>query len=158
MKPVHDLPPEYRLWIESAAMLQDIGKFMNHQGRHRHSQYIIANSEIFGFTPEQRIIVAAIARYLGKSRPSSLDRLMRTLPMEEHANIQKAVVMLRLAMALNQDRASDVLRVRTQIRPRRVTMLLKPGRTGAELEMWALRKEADYFREVFRRELFVELM
>jgi exopolyphosphatase/guanosine-5'-triphosphate,3'-diphosphate pyrophosphatase len=158
LKPVHNLPPEYRLWIESAAMLQDIGKFMNHQGRHRHSQYIIANSEIFGFTPEQRTIVSAIARYLGKSRPSPLDRLMRTLPMEEHANIQKAVVLLRLAMALNQDRASDVLRVRMQMRPRRVTMLLKPGRTGAELEMWALRKEGDYFREVFRRELFVELM
>jgi len=158
MKPVHDLPPQYRLWIESAAMLQDIGKFMNHQGRHRHTQYIIANSEIFGLTPEQRTIIAAIARYLGKSRPGPLDRLMRTLPMEEHANIQKAVVILRLAVALNQDRASDVLRVRVTIRPRRVTMLLKPGRTGAELEMWALRKEADYFREVFRRELFAELM
>jgi exopolyphosphatase/guanosine-5'-triphosphate,3'-diphosphate pyrophosphatase len=131
---------------------------MNHQGRHRHTQYIIANSEIFGLTPEQRTIIAAIARYLGKSRPGPLDRLMRTLPMEEHANIQKAVVILRLAVALNQDRASDVLRVRVTIRPRRVTMLLKPGRTGAELEMWALRKEADYFREVFRRELFAELM
>ncbi len=74
LKPVHDLPPEYKFWLESAAMLQDIGKFMNHQGRHRHTQYIIANSEIFGFTPDQRAIVSAIARYLGKSRLSPLDR------------------------------------------------------------------------------------
>jgi exopolyphosphatase/guanosine-5'-triphosphate,3'-diphosphate pyrophosphatase len=72
--------------------------------------------------------------------------------------VQSAIVLLRLAMALNQDRASDVLQVRVQIRPKRVTMRLKPGRTGAELEMWALRKEAAYFREVFRRELFAELI
>jgi exopolyphosphatase / guanosine-5'-triphosphate,3'-diphosphate pyrophosphatase len=158
LKTVHGLPPEYKFWIESAAMLQDIGKYMNHQGRHRHTQYIVANSEIFGFTPEQRLVVSAIARYLGKSRLGALDRVMRAIPIEEHAHVQRAIVLLRLAMALNQDRASDVLRVRVQIRPRRVTMRLKPGRTGAELEMWALRKEAAYFREVFRRELFAELM
>ena len=158
LKAVHGLPIEYKFWIESAAMLQDIGKYMNHQGRHRHTQYIVANSEIFGFTPEQRVIVSAIARYLGKSRLSQLDRVMRAIPIEEHPHVQRAIVLLRLAMALNQDRASDVLRVRVQIRPKRVTMRLKPGRTGAELEMWALRKEAAYFREVFRRELFAELM
>jgi len=158
LKNVHNLPPVYKFWLESAAMLQDIGKFMNHQGRHRHTQYIIANSEVFGFTPDQRSIVSAIARYLGKSRLSPVDRLMRTIPIEEHPRVQSAIVLLRLAVALNQDRASDVLRVRMQIHPKRITMLLKPGRTGAELEMWALRKEAAYFREVFRRELFAELM
>src|SRR5271168_3558161 len=46
---VHELPEEYRLWLEAAAMMQDVGKFMNHQGHYRHTQYIIANSEIFGF-------------------------------------------------------------------------------------------------------------
>jgi hypothetical protein len=29
--------------------------------------------------------------------------------------------------------------------------------TGAELELWSLRKKAGYFREVFGRELFVTL-
>ncbi len=46
---VHELPPEYRLWLQAAAMMQDVGKYMNHQGHHRHTQYILANSEIFGF-------------------------------------------------------------------------------------------------------------
>ena len=50
-------------------MMRDVGKFMNYQGHHRHAQYIIANSELFGFTPLQRSIMSAIARYLGKSRP-----------------------------------------------------------------------------------------
>ena len=109
---VHELPPEYRLWLEAAAMMHEVGKFMNHQGHHRHTQYILANSEIFGFSPEQRLIVAAIARYLGKSRPDAMDRPMRAVPIEEHAHVAAAVVLLRLAVALNQDRASAAVQVK----------------------------------------------
>src|SRR5580698_1384946 len=154
---VHELPEEYRLWLEAAAMMQDVGKFMNHQGHYRHTQYIIANSEIFGFSPEQRMIVSAVARYMGKSRPDPMDRPMRWIAVEEHVNVTRAVVLLRLAVALNQDRASAVLQMKTHVYPKRVLLELVPGRGGAELEAWSLRKEADYFREVFRRELFVEV-
>jgi exopolyphosphatase/guanosine-5'-triphosphate,3'-diphosphate pyrophosphatase len=157
LAPVHELPPEYQAWLEAAAMLRDIGKFMNYQGHHRHAQYIIANSEIFGFTPQQRVITSAIARYIGKSRPLPEGRTMRQVPPEEHENVKRAVVLLRLAVALNQDRASDVLNVRLLVYPKRVLMEISPGRTGAELELWSLRKEADYFREVFRREILVTL-
>jgi exopolyphosphatase/guanosine-5'-triphosphate,3'-diphosphate pyrophosphatase len=154
---VHELPEDYKLWLESAAMMQEVGKFMNHQGHYRHTQYIIANSEIFGFSPEQRVIVSAIARYLGKTRPDAMDRLMRTIPVEEHTHVMRSVVLLRLAAALNQDRASAVVQMRTHVYPKRVVLELVPGRGGAELEAWSLKKEAAYFREVFRRELLVEV-
>lgn len=158
LTPVHDLPEEYRFWLESAAMMQDVGKFMNHQGHHRHTQYIIANSEIFGFSPEQRAIVSALARYLGKTIPHAMDRVMRTIPIEEHTNVIRGIVLLRLAVALNQDRASAIVRIRIHVYPKRVVLELVPGRGGAELEAWSVKKEAAYFREVFRRELFVEVV
>ena len=154
---VHELPAEYRLWMQAAAMMQDVGKYMNHQGHHRHAQYIIANSEIFGFSPEQRAIVSAIARYLGKSWPDGMDRVMRAVPAEEHINVLRAVTLLRMALALNQDRASAAIRLKTHVYPKRVLLELIPGRGGAELEAWSLRKEAAYFREVFRRDLSVEV-
>jgi exopolyphosphatase/guanosine-5'-triphosphate,3'-diphosphate pyrophosphatase len=157
LKSLHNLPPEYENWLAAASILRDTGKFINHQGHHRHTQYIISSSEIYGYTPVQRTIVSAIARYLGKSRPAPDDRAMRNIPAEEHANVHKAVVLIRLAEALNQDRASDVLRVVATVYPKRVYLEIKPGRTGAELELWSLRKEAGYFREVFGRELFPTL-
>jgi exopolyphosphatase / guanosine-5'-triphosphate,3'-diphosphate pyrophosphatase len=157
LKTLHRLPPEYETYLAAAAVLRDTGKFINHQGHYRHTQYIISMSEMFGYTQVQRTIVSAIARYLGKSRPQSEDRAMRNIPAEEHRNVERAVVLLRLAVALNQDRASDVLDVSAKIYPRRVYLELEPGRTGAELELWSLRKEADYFREVFERELFATL-
>jgi exopolyphosphatase / guanosine-5'-triphosphate,3'-diphosphate pyrophosphatase len=154
LKAMHELPPEYESWLAAAAMLRDTGKFINHQGHHRHSQYIVSSSEIYGYGQMQRTLVSAIARYLGKSRPQPGDRALRNIPAEEHKNVHRAVVLLRLAVALNQDRASDVLRVAVKVYPKRVYLEIQPGRTGAELELWSLRKEADYFREVFGRELF----
>ncbi|MGD0890122.1 MAG: Ppx/GppA phosphatase family protein [Terracidiphilus sp.] len=157
LKTLHELPAEYESWLAAAAILRDTGKFINHQGHHRHTQYIVSSSEIYGYTQLQRTMVSALARYLGKSRPQPGDRALRNIPAEEHKNVQRAVVLLRLAVALNQDRASDVLRVTARVYPKRVYLELKPGRTGAELELWSLRKEAAYFREVFGRELFPAL-
>ena len=154
---VHGLPEEYQLWLEAAAVLRDVGKFLNYQGYHRHAQYIVANSELFGFTREQRMVTSGIARYLGKSRPAAEGRTMRDVPPTEQEWVRRAVVLLRLAVGLNQDRASDVLKVKAHVYPKRVILELYPGRTGAELELWSLRKEADYFREVFRRDLLVTL-
>src|ERR1039458_9446441 len=147
LKGLHALPPEYEIWLAAAAVLRDTGKFINHQGHHRHTQYIISSSEMYGYTPVQRTVVSAIARYLGKSRPQPGDRALRNIPSEEHKNVHRAIVLLRLAVALNQDRASDVLRVAAKVYPKRVYLEIKPGRTGAELELWSLRKEAGYFRE-----------
>lgn len=163
MERVHNLPAEYCFWLEAAALMHNVGKFMNYQGHHRHTQYIIANSELYGFAPEQRAIVSAIARYLGKSRPSAQDRVMRLIPLEQHANVHRAIVLLRLAVALKQGRSTlgtgdlQLPAVRTRIFARRVTLELYKIKSGGELELWALRKEAAYFREVFRRDLFVEL-
>jgi exopolyphosphatase / guanosine-5'-triphosphate,3'-diphosphate pyrophosphatase len=157
LKALHDLPAEYESWLAAAAVLRDTGKFVNHQGHHRHTQYVISSSEIYGFTQIQRTVVSAIARYLGKSRPQPGDRALRNIPSDEHKNVQRAVVLLRLAVALNQDRASDILRVSARVYPKRVYLEIQQGRTGAELELWSLRKEAGYFREVFGRELFPTL-
>jgi exopolyphosphatase/guanosine-5'-triphosphate,3'-diphosphate pyrophosphatase len=157
LKALHDLPPEYEDWLAAAAILRDTGKFINHQVHHRHTQYLISSSEMYGFTQLQLTVVSAIARYLGKSRPQPGDRALRNIPADEHAHVHRAVVLLRLAVALNQDRASDVLRVRAKIYPKRIYLEIEPGRTGAELELWSLRKEAAYFREVFGRELLATL-
>jgi len=154
---LHRLPEEYETYLAAAALLRDTGKFINHQGHHRHTQYIVSSSEMYGYTQVQRTIVSAIARYQGKSRPQPNDRALRNIPPEQHKHVEKAVVLLRLAVALNQDRASDVLKVAAKVYPKRVYLEVEPGRTGAELELWSLRKEANYFREVFGRELFATL-
>jgi exopolyphosphatase/guanosine-5'-triphosphate,3'-diphosphate pyrophosphatase len=154
LRSLHRLPPEYREWLSAAAMLYEVGDFLNRNGRHRHTHYIISNSEILGFTPQQRRIIAAIARYLGKSKPTVDDGPMKLVDSAERSDVEKAIVLLRVARALNLGRSRAVEKVRIAVRDAEVKLTLVPRRRmGVDLEQWAVEKERDYFREVFGREL-----
>jgi exopolyphosphatase / guanosine-5'-triphosphate,3'-diphosphate pyrophosphatase len=154
LKSVHHLPPEYREWLSAAAMLYEVGDYVNRNGHHRHSYYIISNSEILGYTPQQRRIIAAIARYLGKSRPTPDAVPLNNLSAEEKENVTKASLLLRVARALNLGRTQAVARVAIAARSGRVSMKLTPrAKASVELELWAIGKDRSYFREVFGREL-----
>jgi exopolyphosphatase/guanosine-5'-triphosphate,3'-diphosphate pyrophosphatase len=154
LRSVHRLSPDYREWISAAAMLYEVGDFVNRTGRHRHTHYIISNSEILGYTPQQRRIVAAIARYLGKSRPTVEDGPMKAIDPPDRAEVHKAIVILRLARSLNLGRSRAVQKVRVTLRAAEVRLTLLPRRRmGVDLELWAIEKDCGYFRETFGREL-----
>jgi exopolyphosphatase/guanosine-5'-triphosphate,3'-diphosphate pyrophosphatase len=154
LRSIHRLPPEYGEWLSAAAMLYEVGDYVNRNGRHRHTYYIIANSEILGYTPQQRRIIAAIARYLGKSRPSSGDAPIKSLPPADRESVPKASLLLRLARALNLGRTGAVRQARVDSRNGAVNVRLQAkARSSIDLELWAVEKEKNYFREVFGREL-----
>jgi exopolyphosphatase/guanosine-5'-triphosphate,3'-diphosphate pyrophosphatase len=158
LKTVHQLPDEYQDWLEAAAMLHEVGAYINRSGRRRHSYYVISNSELFGYTPLQRRIIAAIARYVGKSLPSPSDRVMSILPGTHQIYVSKAVSLLRLARALDQGRRAAVKELTVRIhQDGQIRLLLKPRTSeGIELELWAVEQEKDYFETVFGRELLPE--
>src|SRR5580658_1931142 len=154
LKSVHSLPAEYEEWLSAAAMLYEVGDFVNRNGRHRHAYYIISNSEILGYTPEQRRIIAAIARYLGKSRPATGDAPIKALPPEDQECVLKASLLLRLARALNLSRTAAIRTARIRLHEGEVKLtLVTKQRSSVDLELWAVEKEQSYFREVFGREL-----
>ena len=156
LKSVHQLPPEYEEWLSAAAMLYEVGDYVNRAGHHRHTYYIVSNSEILGYTPQQRRIIGAIARYLGKSRPTPGDGPMSVLNLEEQEAVRKASMLLRIARALNLNRNQSVEQVGISTRNSRVSLKLTPrGKTRLDLEIWTIEKDRDYFREVFGRELSV---
>ena len=154
LKSLHRLPPEYAQWLSAAAMLYEVGDYVNRNGRHRHAHYIIAHSEILGYTPQQRRIIAAVARYLGKSRPAPGDGPMKVLPPTDREYVRKTSLLLRLARALHLGRGGAVRTARVGLRHGEVKLvLLAKPRASVDLELWAVEKEKDYFREVFGREL-----
>jgi exopolyphosphatase/guanosine-5'-triphosphate,3'-diphosphate pyrophosphatase len=158
LQAVHQLPSEYADWLEAAAMLHEVGAYINRSGRRRHTYYVISNSELFGYTPLQRRIIAGIARYVGKSLPSPSDRVMSLLPRIDQIHVAKGVALLRLARALDQGRRAAVGQLRVRIhQDGRVRLMLKPRPPeGIELELWAVEQEKAYFETVFGRELLAE--
>ncbi len=159
LQSVHRLPPQYADWLEAAAMLHEVGGYINRSGRRRHTHYIIAQSELFGYTPAQRRIIAAVSRYVGNSLPSANDGVMQMVPRADQAEVPKAVAVLRLARALDQGRRGAVreLHVRLQ-QDGPVRLGLTPASSeGVELELWAVEQERVYFKAVFGRDLLAEL-
>jgi exopolyphosphatase/guanosine-5'-triphosphate,3'-diphosphate pyrophosphatase len=156
LRRVHTLPPDYAGWLSAAAMLHEVGTFINRSGRHRHTYYLIANSEIFGFTSQQRLNIAAIARYLGKTRPTPADGTMKALDKVDEELVPQAVELLRLAKAMSHGSPGSIVNVTAEVYRERV-MLKLTARDNADLEVWMLSKEKAYFRQVFGRELDVEV-
>lgn len=150
---IHRLPAEYREWVSAAAMLCEVGDYVNRTGRHRHAYYIISHSEILGYTPQQRKIIAAIARYVGKSRPAPQDGPIKALPPSDQKQIAKASLLLRLAWALNLGRSGALKDFRVRTRRGAVAMTLVPRPPmSVDLELWAVEKERAYFRGVLGRD------
>lgn len=156
-KRIHGLGKECREWIDAAAMLYEVGVYINPVGLHRHAYYVISRSELYGFTPLQRKIIATVARFQGNSKPQLRDRLIKLLPAQIRSDAIKATAILRVARALNQGRRSTVQSVKVTTHDGDVTFTVHAGRGGADLELWAAEKERVYFRAVFGRELVFEL-
>ncbi len=97
---MHMLDKDFREWIGAAAMLYEVGTYVNPAGRHRHAYYIVSHSELFGFTPLQRKIIATVARFQGNSKPQLRDRLIKVLPAPLRSDVIKATAILRVARAL----------------------------------------------------------
>lgn len=155
---VHRLDREFREWIGAAAMLYEVGNYVNPAGRHRHAYYVISHSELFGFTPLQRQIIATIARFQGNSKPQLRDRMIKVLPARVRADVIKSTAILRVARALNQGRRGSVKKLKASGHDGQITLGIKARRGGADLELWAGEKEVSYFREVFGRELAFKLV
>ena len=151
---MHRLPPEYREWLTAAAMLYEVGDYVNRNGRHRHTHYIISNSEILGYTPQQRRMIAAIARYLGKSRPAMEDGPMKMV--DGRGSRQRAE---------GDSAAAPGARSESGPQPRRGEGAHRRAFRGGQVDAGPAtangrgpgtlgdRERADYFREVFGREL-----
>ena len=63
LQPLHSLPPESGKLLEAAAFLHNTGHFISGTGHHKHSAYIVNNSDMPGYTDRERQIVALLCRY-----------------------------------------------------------------------------------------------
>ncbi len=93
----HCLNKHHRVLLEAAAILHDIGNFIRGSGHHKHGQYIIDNSYIFGFTRSDIAIISNIVRYHRKAKPSMAHVGFRQLRRDERIIVMKLASLLRIA-------------------------------------------------------------
>jgi exopolyphosphatase/guanosine-5'-triphosphate,3'-diphosphate pyrophosphatase len=108
----HRLTPRHRLLLRIAALLHEVGGFVSNRAHHKHSEYLIGNSEIFGLNRNEITMVAAVARYHRRSPPQPTHPNFMALPRETRVVVAKLAAMLRVADALVRGEARQVRGIR----------------------------------------------
>jgi exopolyphosphatase/guanosine-5'-triphosphate,3'-diphosphate pyrophosphatase len=147
-EPLHGLGKQERIYLEAAALLHDVGYFISMQKHHKHSHYIIANSEIVGLTPAERLVVAGISRYHRKAMPDTAHAEFEALPKKDRATVSSLAAILRIADALDKEHNSAVRSV--ECRLQNGSLLLRAvSRKSCRLEALGVTANATMFRDHF---------
>ena len=102
----HDLGDDSRELLEAAALLANVGLFVSHSEHHKHSYYLIRNSDrLAGFTDHEIELIALVARYHRKSAPKPKHVEFARLRPDDQERVTTMAAMLRVAIAL--DRSHD---------------------------------------------------
>jgi exopolyphosphatase/guanosine-5'-triphosphate,3'-diphosphate pyrophosphatase len=147
---VHAFAERDRLLLRAAAVLHDIGDFIHYSGHHKHSYYLIQHADLMGLRPEERAIVANIARYHRKGPPDTTHPNYRDLTKEARGRVRGLAAILRLADALDREHKQKIESVRAAVDrgAGKVTLFLR-GADDRELEEWTVGSKATLWRDEY---------
>lgn len=107
LAPLHGYGLPERELLDAAALLHDLGSIISYYDHHKHSQTLIINSGLPGYTPREVALIALLARYHRKGKPSVGEFGTLLLPGDEKLLYQLSAI-LRLAEFLERGRNATV--------------------------------------------------
>ena len=155
LKDEHRLDSRYELILTVAALLHEIGSFVSNRSHHKHSMYLILNSEIFGLSARDLRLVALIARYHRRAMPKPTHDLYGTLDRDSRIVVSKLAALLRVADALSRKHIMRKRDIRVNTLDGRVAIAVKAA-DDLTLEQHALREKGPMFQYVYGKELTLE--
>lgn len=156
LAPHHRLSARDGLLLQLAALLHEIGMAVRPAGHHKHAHYIINASPMIGISPKEKALLAALVRYQRKRFPDKKHEPFCHLSEEQQERLEKLIVMLRLAIALNKERRGNVGSLRLLNLEESAELRIQ-GDGDQLLEIWAATKSAPLYKKVFGQSLQVVL-
>ncbi|KFA88920.1 Ppx/GppA phosphatase family protein [Archangium violaceum] len=149
---LHQLPLSCRPYLETAALLHDVGNAVSYERHHKHTYYLIHNGDIPGLADQERELVARVARYHQRSPPELNHSGMAGLSTTEARLVRKLATLLRVANALDSSHHQPVKELRA-VNGRDAVSLHFKSRQPVDLELWTVERETALFRRVFGKRL-----
>ena len=152
----HGLSERDRLLLQVASLVHDIGVYVQLRAHHKHSQYLLASSQIFGLTDEETAIVSNIARYHRRGLPQQSHLPYAALDRQARIIVNKLGAMLRLANALDAEHLQKVRDLRL-IRQDRTWILELEGTGDLTMEQMAATARSDMLTQTFGKPLAIRV-
>jgi exopolyphosphatase / guanosine-5'-triphosphate,3'-diphosphate pyrophosphatase len=144
----HQLEPRMELILYLAALLHEIGLYINVRSNHKHAMYLIRNSELFGLSRKDVLLVALVARYHRRSSPLPTHEGYANLDRTDRVAVSKLAAILRLAIALDDSRSQRINDIQCRQESKRL-IITPSGVEDVSLEQLALRQSGTLFEEVY---------
>lgn len=144
----HGLGPHHEALLRTAAILHDIGAFVSNASHHKHSMYLILNSELFGLTSQDNTVVALVARYHRRSVPRPTHPEYAAMDRDNRITTSKLAAILRVADALDRGHSQQDRGISFAIEGKRLVITMANA-GDVTLERLALREKGSLFESVF---------
>jgi exopolyphosphatase/guanosine-5'-triphosphate,3'-diphosphate pyrophosphatase len=107
-----------------------------------------------GLSQEHRSVAGCIARYHRRAVPSPKHESYGRLGAEEQRKVKKLSAILRIADALDRGHRSKVQKLEVVTSAREV-LISAHGREDLSLEVWTAERKAEYFEQMFGKQIRV---
>ena len=154
LHPLHRLPLGCGKLLEAAAYLIDIGHFISSVSHHKHSYYVVSNSDMAGFTDRERFLIAGLCRYHRKTLPSPVHGVYQALSADERRTLTLMIPILRLADTLDRSRTQIIQGVECRMRDGQVVLQVRAN-GDIDLEQWGAERAGEVFQQVYSRSISV---
>ncbi|MCS7028649.1 MAG: Ppx/GppA family phosphatase [Bacteroidia bacterium] len=154
--PLHQYSHKESELLKYAALLHEVGMFINRSGYHKHGQYIILHSGLAGFNSDEIVWLSNIVRYHRKSLPSLEHLHYNVLSPAERDKVNRLSAILRIAVGLDYARRHVVKSVSAEIKKDKVILYVHADEVP-DVEIDFIRQNAlEHFKFAFGLELKVE--
>jgi exopolyphosphatase/guanosine-5'-triphosphate,3'-diphosphate pyrophosphatase len=154
LQDVHRLEPRYELILYLAGLLHEIGHFVSNVAHHKHSMYLISNSELFGLTRRDTLLVALVARYHRRAAPRPTHQGYASLDRDLRVAVSKMAAILRVVDAIDRSHSGRIQEIELTRQGRRLTINV-PNVEDVSLEQLALEEKGTLFEDIFGMEVLL---
>ncbi len=141
--------------LEAAGLLHNIGRFVAHSSHHKHSYYLIRNSErLAGFTEGELELIALVARYHRKSEPRPRHANYIKLSEADRYRVRVLAGLLRVGIALDRTYRRAVHRLHATVEHDTVHVEVDVAEgVGVEIELFTARRSAGLLADALGRRI-----
>lgn len=155
LAPIYGLKRHERTLLSAAALLHDVGYHISHESHHKHSMYLIKHSEMTGFSEEEKLVIANVARYHRKAFPRDHHFFYVQLSENERKMVDRLSSILRIADGMDRGYESRVKDVRFEKDKKRLKLTLLSDENLSN-EIYAIEIKKEFFEKTFNCRLVVD--
>ncbi len=156
MKKIHGMGQIEKKLLSTAAILHDIGKFVNYNDHEYHSYNLINGLDISILNIDELEVVANIALYHGKRTPTYTDDSYMRLPSETRVLISKLTAILRMADSLDKCEDGKVSDIDIKVESNKIVVTAICNQ-DMDLERWTFNVKSRFFEDVFGLKPIIKL-